>query len=494
MSTPLVIRYPLDPTGTNPNNLVTGEIQNLTPNRNVRAIATMYGAFFTNSLIVTDTSNNQVLTPGTQYYAAELYELPSARYGQEICAVILITDPTVSNQVSLQYQALGGPYSTSAQAIIQQIENLGLDTRPVAWGDILDRPSEFPPAFHLHDIGDVYGFEYLVHAIDRVRDAIEVGDAQQYDQIYAYIDHVNSTLSNQINANLAAFQAHLSDFGNPHRVTAAQVGSYTTAESDAITGPINTTLTNHVNNFTNPHRVTVAQLNTYDGPTIDSKISTAVNAAKLTFTPVQQGGGAGQGTNKIYLGWDGSRLRLQVDSTDIGEIPSYNEYIAEVNSLQNQINARVVIGNTIAYSYVNQTVSFWDVYANGTMYSAHDIWAFYSDQRLKTDIREITNAREKLRKVRAVLYRHNMLAHELMGADIDKDFMGLLAQEVFAVCPEIVGPAPFDIDPVTGGSKSGEHYLTIQYDKFCVLLLAGFKELDAESVDHETRLKALEAA
>jgi hypothetical protein len=493
MSTPLVIRYPLDPTGTSTNNLVTGEIQNLTANRTVRAIAPMYGAFYTDSLVVTDTATNKVLTPGTQYYAAEMYELPTARYGKQICAIILITDTTVSNTVSLQYQALGGPYSTSAQAIIQQIENLNLDDRPAAWGDILDRPSEFPPAFHLHDIGDVYGFEYLVHAIDRVRDAIEVGDTAQYDQIYAYIDHVQQVLQAEIDSGNSAFSAHLQDFNNPHRVSASQLGVYTTQQSDAITTPINTNLTNHIANYNNPHKVTVAQLNTYDGPTIDSKIATAVAAVKIPYTPVQQGGGANQGTNKIYLGWDGSRLRLQVDSTDIGGMTSNTELQANVTNLQNQINQRVVIGNTIAYTGINQSVSFWDITANGTLYSAHDIWAFYSDERLKQDIVEITNAREKLRKVRAILYKHNLLAHELMGADMDKTFMGLLAQEVFEVCPEIVGPAPFDIDPITKGSKSGQHYITIQYDKFCVLLLAGFKELDKEVVDHEERLSALEA-
>jgi len=41
--------------------------------------------------------------------------------------------------------------------------------------------------------------------------------------------------------------------------------------------------------------------------------------AALGFTPVQQGGGTNQTTNKIYIGWSaGSVLRLQVDSTDFG--------------------------------------------------------------------------------------------------------------------------------------------------------------------------------
>ena len=38
----------------------------------------------------------------------------------------------------------------------------------------------------------------------------------------------------------------------------------------------------------------------------------------LGFTPIQQGGGAGQGTNKIYIGWQGPYLRCQVDATDFG--------------------------------------------------------------------------------------------------------------------------------------------------------------------------------
>jgi hypothetical protein len=39
---------------------------------------------------------------------------------------------------------------------------------------------------------------------------------------------------------------------------------------------------------------------------------------RTSFTPVQQGGGAFQAINKVYLGWDGIGLRAQVDATDLG--------------------------------------------------------------------------------------------------------------------------------------------------------------------------------
>ena len=46
--------------------------------------------------------------------------------------------------------------------------------------------------------------------------------------------------------------------------------------------------------------------------------------AALGFTPVQQDGGIGQGTNKIYLGWStsGTGAKITVDATDVGLLGS----------------------------------------------------------------------------------------------------------------------------------------------------------------------------
>ena len=56
--------------------------------------------------------------------------------------------------------------------------------------------------------------------------------------------------------------------------------------------------------------------------------------AALGYTPVQQGGGAGQGTNKVYLGWDaGAELpRIQVDNTDLGDVAMMTGFASLVNT------------------------------------------------------------------------------------------------------------------------------------------------------------------
>jgi len=184
---PVIVRYPLDPTGISPNNLVQGEVHTLTKRLN-RTVVPLYGAFFAESMRIVDQLTQLPLARDLQWYPGELYEVPTALYGKDIYALLVITDVNVSDNVIIQYQAVGGEWGSSETAIAQLLENLNLDDRPVTWPNIVAKPNSFPPSLHLHDAGDVYGFEYVVHAIDRLRSAIEFGDDVSHDQIYKYID------------------------------------------------------------------------------------------------------------------------------------------------------------------------------------------------------------------------------------------------------------------------------------------------------------------
>lgn len=281
--TPLVTRYPLDPTGVNPENLVAAEPHTLSARR-IRAVATQYGAFFSESLQIKDVTNNAILVKGQQFYAAELYELPTARYGKEVCAIVLITDENVGPEIELTYQALGGEFSNSMTAISQQIDKLKLDERPVGWGDLIARPDEFPPSHHLHDVGDVYGFEYLVHSLDRVRAAIIMGDDISHDAIYAYIDQEIAKLVLQGQSTAQSLASHLVDYNNPHNVTPDQINVYTKPAVDTQLTALNTSLTNSINTHTsarnNPHVVTAAQVGAYTKVESD----TLLNQARTTLT------------------------------------------------------------------------------------------------------------------------------------------------------------------------------------------------------------------
>lgn len=185
---PVPIKFPLDSTGASPGNLVREEhhVLRATP---VRIFATRYGPFFTESLVVKDIVANRILTRGRDYYATQMLQLPTEKYGKEICTIVVVTDPTCAPNIHVNYQALGGEYSYSSEAIAKLIETLQLDNRPVKWGNIFDKPADgFIPAPHLHDAGDVYGLEYVVTALERVTQALQVGSLGGESRMYSYID------------------------------------------------------------------------------------------------------------------------------------------------------------------------------------------------------------------------------------------------------------------------------------------------------------------
>lgn len=116
--------------------------------------------------------------------------------------------------------------------------------------------------------------------------------------------------------------------------------------------------------------------------------------------------------------------------------------------------------------------------AAGTIQATGDITGFVSDQRLKTLIGFIENPLASVCALRGVRYRFNDVAQGY-GYDPNERHVGLFAQEVQGILPEAVKLAPFD-DDGSGKSKSGENYLTIQYEKIVPLLVEAIKELREE--------------
>lgn len=232
-STPIVIRYPEDRTGVDPNNKVVNEEHTMV-RRQVRAIAPYYGPFFADSVVIREKATQRILTRDVDYQIAYLYEIPSLKFGKNICAIILITNQNVQDIVQVTYQVVGGQYSSSVDAIVQMINSLDMDDRPVKWENIIGKPTEFDPAPHLHDIGDIYGFEYLVEACEGIRRAILMGDVATHDEIYRYIDAAIAAIGNDISALRDALIAHVNNFDNPHRTTPAQIGTYTSQQIDAL--------------------------------------------------------------------------------------------------------------------------------------------------------------------------------------------------------------------------------------------------------------------
>jgi hypothetical protein len=177
-----IFRYPVDLTGTNLNNLITDELHNL-PNLINRAVIPSYAPYYTETVIVRDAMTNAVLTKGVQYQCLQLVEEATIKTGKELCEVILITDQTVSNQVSITYQTIGGLYQRTSDAILAMYNAVMNDNRPVDWSNVLNKPSMYPPSLHNHLYRDIIGFEPMITELERIKNAIVLSDVPAFEAL-----------------------------------------------------------------------------------------------------------------------------------------------------------------------------------------------------------------------------------------------------------------------------------------------------------------------
>jgi hypothetical protein len=110
----------------------------------------------------------------------------------------------------------------------------------------------------------------------------------------------------------------------------------------------------------------------------------------------------------------------------------------------------------------------------GTVQATSTITAGFSDGRLKEIQGVIDDALLKIDKISGIYYQFNEYAQS-KGVSDSSQQIGLIAQEVRNILPEVVVPAPFDVDKY-GRSISGENYLTIMYERVVPLIVQALKE------------------
>ena len=101
----------------------------------------------------------------------------------------------------------------------------------------------------------------------------------------------------------------------------------------------------------------------------------------------------------------------------------------------------------------------------GEIRATNNVTAYYSDERLKDFHGQIEDALSKVKNLNGYYFTENKTAKSLGYANGDMQ-VGVSAQEVQAVLPEVVTQAPIS-----------DEYLTVYYDKLVPLLIEAIKDL-----------------
>ncbi len=118
------------------------------------------------------------------------------------------------------------------------------------------------------------------------------------------------------------------------------------------------------------------------------------------------------------------------------------------------------------------------VTVTGDLRATGEVVAFFSDERLKTKVGDIVDPLSIIKSLNGFKYINNSKANAF-GYHDTKIQIGLKAQEVQSVLPEIVNIAPFDSIVDDNGntvSRTGENYLTLDYSKLIPVLIEAIKD------------------
>lgn len=150
---------------------------------------------------------------------------------------------------------------------------------------------------------------------------------------------------------------------------------------------------------------------------------------------------------------------------------------AKVTSLDLQVNTTVLVTNGGSVGVGNNTPAD-KLHVQGNIVATGDVTTAFSDERLKKNIVRITNALTIVEGLGGYFYVPNKKAEKTGYSDTSRS-IGVLAQEVEKVLPELVKVAAFDRGEVPM-AKDGVRYKTVVYDRFIPVLIEAIKELKVE--------------
>ena len=176
--------------------------------------------------------------------------------------------------------------------------------------------------------------------------------------------------------------------------------------------------------------------------------TTAANARTNLNVPTRTGGDA-SGTWSISISGNAATATSATSATSATTATTATTANALNTSNDYQVNS-IGVGTAASGSA-------------GEIRATGNVTAYYSDDRLKRRLGYIGGALDKVMSLRGFYYEANEVANQLGYESVRE--VGLSAQEVQAVLPEIVKPAP--IDP---------QYLTLDYAKLVPLLVEAIKE------------------
>ena len=164
-----LIFLPEDWVGDKPSNLIVNELHSPVPGK-LRLVLPNFGAFYKESLVVTDVVSGDEVTEGI--IMGDPYVPAHSLSGKDAYSCFLIDD-RVPPAFTISYQGVGGVQSRNALEIAEWLhERMQERSGSLTFSELTDFPFAVEPKDHQHLLGHVFGLEYVTDQLKRLKEQL----------------------------------------------------------------------------------------------------------------------------------------------------------------------------------------------------------------------------------------------------------------------------------------------------------------------------------
>lgn len=187
------VTYPLDTSGVNPNNLVTGELHTVSGSqfRDYFFVVPQFTPFFTDNFSASITSNGvtRPLVEHIDFSFCLSYVTGTRTTGKAMYGGITLHNLEMDGIITLNgYQTIGGDQVADRLYILNYLAEKAYNPRTTIWDIITNVPNAFPPVPHYQDYDEFKGQEAVVEKLEAIRAAIATNSSLTSEKIQEFLD------------------------------------------------------------------------------------------------------------------------------------------------------------------------------------------------------------------------------------------------------------------------------------------------------------------
>lgn len=195
--------YNIDYTGANPANTVVNERRVLNRQKNL-PLAPINGAFYANSMVITNTETGKLLEKNIDYKFLEHFSSLREITGKPINGIVLIRDSDTNSRITMEYQCVGGEFATSSESLVTLLNTYTDNNVDYSWYNVLlaEKGDELEDTIPK---GSRLTFESMCYYLEKVRNAILWSDSDHYQNTVNYVNRILEEITEQTTFLLEGF-------------------------------------------------------------------------------------------------------------------------------------------------------------------------------------------------------------------------------------------------------------------------------------------------